>query len=58
MLQSIEADGSIIGHSEEDNIMEKLILTAIEKVKLALDKGLTPIYCNGETLNKESWSTP
>jgi triosephosphate isomerase len=39
--------------AKEDNIMEKLT-ACNRKVKLALDKGLIPVYCNGETWNKEN----
>ena len=58
MLQSIEADGSIIGHSERRQYHGETDSHCNRKVKLALDKGLTPIYCNGETLEqRKSWST-
>jgi triosephosphate isomerase len=52
MLQSIEADGSIIGHSERRQYHGETDSHCNRKVKLALDKGLTPIYCNGETLEQ------
>ena len=52
MLQSIETDGSIIGHSERRQYHGETDFHCNRKVKLALDKGLTPIYCNGETLEQ------
>jgi triosephosphate isomerase len=52
MLQSIEADGSIIGHSERRQYHGETDSHCNRKVKLALDKGLIPVYCNGETLEQ------
>ncbi|CAA7385746.1 triose-phosphate isomerase [Chryseobacterium fistulae] len=52
MLESIEADGSLIGHSERRQYHGETDSHCNRKIKLALDKGLTPIYCNGETLEQ------
>lgn len=52
MLQSIEADGSIIGHSERRQYHGETDVHCNTKVKAALEKGLIPIYCNGETLEQ------
>lgn len=52
MLQSINATGSLIGHSERRQYHGETDSHCNRKVKLALDKGLTPIYCNGETLEQ------
>lgn len=52
MLQSIEADGSIIGHSERRQYHGETDAACNKKVKAALDKGLIPVYCNGETLEQ------
>lgn len=52
MLQSIGADGALIGHSERRQYHNETDAYCKIKVKLALDKGLTPIYCNGETLEQ------
>ncbi len=52
MLESIDATGAIIGHSERRQYHGETDAHCNQKVKLALDKGLTPIYCNGETLEQ------
>ena len=52
MLESIDATGSIIGHSERRQYHGETDSHCNRKVKLALDKGLIPIYCNGETLEQ------
>lgn len=52
MLTSIGANGSIIGHSERRLYHGESDSHCNRKVKLALDKGLTPIYCNGENLEQ------
>lgn len=52
MLQSIDAQGSLIGHSERRQYHNETDVQCNAKVKLALDKGLIPIYCNGETLEQ------
>lgn len=56
MIQSIGANGSIIGHSERRQYHGETDAQCNKKVKSALDKGLTPIYCNGETLEqRRAW---
>lgn len=52
MLESIHATGSLIGHSERRQYHGETDSHCNRKVKLALDKGLIPIYCNGETLEQ------
>lgn len=52
MVKSIGANGAIIGHSERRQYHGETDSHCNRKVKLALDSGLTPIYCNGETLNQ------
>lgn len=52
MLESIHAMGTLIGHSERRQYHGETDAHCNVKVKLALDKGLTPIYCNGETLEQ------
>jgi len=52
MLESIDINGSLIGHSERRQYHGENDETCNKKVKLALDKGLIPVYCNGETLEQ------
>ncbi len=52
MLKSINADGSIIAHSERRQYHGETDAHAGKKVKALLEAGLTPIYCNGETLEQ------
>ena len=52
MLESVGATGSIIGHSERRQYHGETDSHCNAKIKLALEKGLTPIYCNGETLEQ------
>lgn len=52
MLESIDAAGSLIGHSERRQYYGETDESCNKKVKLALDKGLIPVYCNGETLEQ------
>lgn len=52
MLRSIGADGSIIAHSERRQYHGETDNHANKKVKALLDAGMTPIYCNGETLQQ------
>lgn len=54
MLLSIGANGAIIGHSERRQYHAETDEICNKKVALALKKGLTPIYCNGETLEQRS----
>lgn len=52
MIKSVGANGSIIGHSERRQYHGETDSHCNRKVKLALDNALTPIYCNGETLEQ------
>lgn len=52
MYKSINIDGSIIAHSERRQYHGETDSHANRKVKALLDAGLTPIYCNGETLEQ------
>jgi triosephosphate isomerase len=52
MYQSIGIDGSIIAHSERRLYHGETDSHANRKVKALLNAGLTPIYCNGETLEQ------
>lgn len=52
MLESIDATGSIIGHSERRQYHGETDAHCSIKIKMALNRGLTPIYCNGETLEQ------
>ncbi|MEJ5052027.1 triose-phosphate isomerase [Chryseobacterium culicis] len=52
MLESIDAAGSLIGHSERRQYHGETDAQCNKKIKLALDKGLIPVYCNGETLEQ------
>lgn len=52
MLKSVGADGALIGHSERRQYHGETDSHCNRKVKLALEKGLTPIYCNGEKLEE------
>lgn len=52
MLHSIEADGAILGHSERRQYHGETDDQLAIKVKKAITLGLTPIYCNGETLEE------
>lgn len=52
MLKSIYADGALIGHSERRQYHGETDSHCNRKIKLALDNGLIPIYCNGETLEQ------
>ncbi|WP_027376292.1 triose-phosphate isomerase [Kaistella palustris] len=52
MLESLDITGAIIGHSERRQYHGETDSHCNRKIKLALDQGLTPIYCNGETLEQ------
>ena len=52
MYKSIGIDGSLIAHSERRQYHGETDAHASHKVKALLDAGLTPIYCNGETLDQ------
>lgn len=52
MLKSININGSLVSHSERRQYHGETDSHANRKVKALLDAGLTPIYCNGETLEQ------
>lgn len=52
MIKEIHADGSLVSHSERRQYHGETDNHANKKVKALLDAGLTPIYCNGETLDQ------
>ncbi|USL95330.1 triose-phosphate isomerase [Riemerella anatipestifer] len=52
MVASVNLDGSIIAHSERRQYHGETDSHANRKVKALLDKGLIPIYCNGENLEE------
>lgn len=52
MINSIGIDGSLVSHSERRQYHGETDSHANRKVKSLLDAGLTPIYCNGETLEQ------
>ncbi len=56
MIVSVGANGAIIGHSERRQYHGETDSHCNRKVKATLDKGLTPIYCNGETLEQRKAS--
>ena len=51
MLKSTGAEYVILGHSERREYYGETSEILNKKVKLALENGLTPIYCCGEALN-------
>ncbi|MBE0429461.1 MAG: triose-phosphate isomerase [Thermoleophilia bacterium] len=58
MLIDIDADGVILGHSERRQYFNETDLALAKKVRVALDAGLLPIYCCGETdAEREAGST-
>ncbi|MDH3338884.1 MAG: triose-phosphate isomerase [Gammaproteobacteria bacterium] len=58
MLRDIGCEYVIVGHSERRELYGETSATVAEKVKAALDAGLKPIVCVGETLEqRESGST-
>lgn len=52
MINSIGCNGSLVSHSERRQYHGETDSHANRKVKALLDAGLTPIYCNGETLEQ------
>lgn len=52
MIASVGAQGAIIGHSERRQYHGETDADCNKKVKIVLDSGLKPIYCNGETLEQ------
>ena len=52
MLKSVGCEYVIIGHSERRSIFKETDGLINEKIKAALDAGLKPIFCIGETLEE------
>ena len=52
MLRDVGCDYVIVGHSERRALMGETSKVVAEKFKAALDCGLTPILCVGETLEQ------
>ncbi|MGS0747589.1 triose-phosphate isomerase [Halpernia sp. GG3] len=52
MLNSIGVKGSLVAHSERRLYHGETDARANVKIKNLMDKNLTPIYCNGENLEK------
>lgn len=50
MLKSLNVDSVILGHSERRQYHNETDELIGQKVKLALEYGLEPIFCNGEVL--------
>lgn len=51
MLSSISAQYALIGHSERREYQRESNELLAQKVKLALEEGITPIFCCGEKLD-------
>ena len=49
MLQSIGVEYVILGHSERRQYFEETNAQLAEKVNIALENGLKPIFCCGES---------
>ncbi|MFI5218628.1 MAG: triose-phosphate isomerase [Bacteroidia bacterium] len=54
MIKSTGGEYVIIGHSERRNYFNETNAVIGDKIKLALQNGLTPIFCCGETLNERN----
>ncbi|MEO5569530.1 MAG: triose-phosphate isomerase [Bacteroidia bacterium] len=54
MIKSVGAEYVIIGHSERRGYFNETNDVIAEKIKLALQNDLTPIFCCGETLNERN----
>ncbi len=52
MLKSVSCDYVILGHSERRQYYGETDAKLVEKTKLALEAGLSPIFCIGETLEE------
>ncbi|MBF5026717.1 triose-phosphate isomerase [Planobacterium oryzisoli] len=52
MIKSLSAFGSLVGHSERRQYHGETDSHCNRKIKNLLEEGLTPIYCNGETLEQ------
>jgi triosephosphate isomerase len=52
MLRDVGCDGVILGHSERRQLFGETDESVARKLKAALDEGLSPIVCVGETLQE------
>ncbi|WP_373513108.1 triose-phosphate isomerase [Persicitalea sp.] len=52
MLKAIDIPNVIIGHSERRQYFSETNAQLAEKVNIALENGLTPIFCCGESLDQ------
>jgi triosephosphate isomerase len=52
MIKSLDVDYVILGHSERRQYHGENDIALAKKVKIALEYGLIPIYCCGETLQE------
>ena len=56
MIKDFGAQYVIVGHSERRNLYGENSTLVAEKVKAALDNGLIPLFCVGETLEQREAS--
>lgn len=54
MLQALDCRYVIVGHSERRTLFGETAETISEKVRVAVDAGVTPILCVGETMSERS----
>jgi len=54
MLRSIGVEGVIIGHSERRTIYKESDYVIADKVRRALENGIQPIFCCGESLEERN----
>lgn len=54
MLQALGCEYVIVGHSERRTLFSESAETISEKVKAAVEAGLTPVLCVGETMSDRS----
>lgn len=52
MVSSLGATGTLVGHSERRQYFGETDEACEKKIRQALDQGLTPVYCIGETLEE------
>jgi triosephosphate isomerase len=57
MLKDMDCEYVILGHSERRSIYGETDVEVAAKVKVALDAGVTPILCVGETLEERESGT-
>lgn len=54
MLQALDCQYVIVGHSERRALFGEAAETISEKVRVAVESGVTPIICVGETMSERS----